>query len=304
MPTFAQTYLQLAGRALAKRIERQRRPRLPKQRAPRIPSQQEREYERELALYVRAIAKVIRERVIPVLPSILNTNNSTRPENLKTDAAADDVFRLLNSIPLMIEEEYSSDQIRRQAQARGLSVAKWNATVIKENIKKVIGIDPLLGDAFLPNEIATFTAFNVSLAESLKTETVNKVSSMVYSGLQSGQRAEDLAREIDKFIDPSVGNIRARANLIARDQINKLNGNLTQLRQSDLGVTRYRWRTMGDSLVRDSHAEKDGKTFSWDSPPSDTGHPGEDYQCRCYAEPVLEDLVPGFDELVPDLIDE
>ena len=304
MPSFGQTYLELAGRALSKKLERHRKPRLPKQRAPRVPLQQEREYQRELAIYVGVIASVFRESLLPILPSLMNTNESTRPTNLKTDAAADDVFRVLNSIPVLIEERYSTDQLRRQAQARGLSLSQWNAKTIKENIKKVIGIDPLMSDAFLPNEIATFTAFNVSLAESLKSEAVNKVSSMVYSGLQSGQRAEDLAKEINKFIDPSVGNIRARANLIARDQINKLNGGLTQLRQSDLGITRYRWRTMGDSLVRDSHREKDGEIFSWDDPPADTGHPGEDFQCRCYAEPVLEDLVPGFDDLVPDLIDE
>lgn len=49
-------------------------------------------------------------------------------------------------------------------------------------------------------------------------------------------------------------------------------------------TTHYIWRTSGDSKVRSTHAENDGKIFAWDSPP-ETGHPGEDYNCRCWAEP-------------------
>src|SRR5690606_858855 len=166
-----------------------------------------------------------------------------RPDNVRMDAAADEVFRILKRIPLLIEEEYSQDELRRLAQARGLKLSEWNKDTIGKNIKKVIGIDPLFGDSFLANEIATFTAFNVSLAESVKNRSVDKVSSMVYAGFQQGQRAEDLAKDIKKYLDPKKGNITNQANLIARDQINKLNGNLTQLRQTDLGVRRYRWRT-------------------------------------------------------------
>ncbi|MGC6511155.1 MAG: phage minor head protein [Parvibaculales bacterium] len=49
-------------------------------------------------------------------------------------------------------------------------------------------------------------------------------------------------------------------------------------------TTHYIWRTRRDSRVRPSHAENDGKVFAWNNPPP-TGHPGEDYGCRCIAEP-------------------
>ena len=45
----------------------------------------------------------------------------------------------------------------------------------------------------------------------------------------------------------------------------------------------YIWHTQGDGKVRESHAERDGKVFSWDNPP-EGGHPGEGYNCRCWAE--------------------
>ena len=51
-------------------------------------------------------------------------------------------------------------------------------------------------------------------------------------------------------------------------------------------TTHYIWRTRRDGKVRSSHAEREGQIFSWDDPPQG-GHPGEDYGCRCTAEPYL-----------------
>jgi len=48
----------------------------------------------------------------------------------------------------------------------------------------------------------------------------------------------------------------------------------------------YIWRTRRDGKVRSPHAERQGQVFSWDDPP-EGGHPGEDYGCRCTAEPYL-----------------
>ncbi len=54
---------------------------------------------------------------------------------------------------------------------------------------------------------------------------------------------------------------------------------------------RYVWRTQRDERVRPSHRMNDGRIFSWSDPPS-TGHPGEDYNCRCEAVPYF----PGSTE--------
>jgi len=80
----------------------------------------------------------------------------------------------------------------------------------------------------------------------------------------------------------------SRAELIARDQTLKLNGAITKANQQAAGVDKYVWSTSRDERVRDTHAELDGKVFSWAAPPK-PGHPGQDYQCRCIAVPLLED---------------
>lgn len=46
----------------------------------------------------------------------------------------------------------------------------------------------------------------------------------------------------------------------------------------------YIWHTVGDSHVRSTHKALEGTIHSWDTSPT----PGEDFGCRCWAEPVLE----------------
>ena len=48
----------------------------------------------------------------------------------------------------------------------------------------------------------------------------------------------------------------------------------------------YVWRTQRDTKVRPEHAANEGRLFSWDSPPA-TGHPAQDYNCRCEAVPYI-----------------
>ncbi|GFO82237.1 MAG: hypothetical protein A49_18640 [Methyloceanibacter sp.] len=68
-------------------------------------------------------------------------------------------------------------------------------------------------------------------------------------------------------------------------------------------ATHYIWRTRGDGKVRPSHAANDGKIFAWDDPPP-TGHPGEDYGCRCWAEPYAPDAQELFNIEMKDVSDE
>jgi len=58
-------------------------------------------------------------------------------------------------------------------------------------------------------------------------------------------------------------------------------------RQQAFGIHKYIWRSQDDGRVRHSHAGLDDRVFEWQNPPA-TGHPGEDYGCRCWAEPTLE----------------
>ncbi len=63
-----------------------------------------------------------------------------------------------------------------------------------------------------------------------------------------------------------------------------------RFQQSGLGVSEYIWRSSDDEKVRSQHRENDDQRFLWTQPPPG-GHTGEAYNCRCFAEPVIEGIV-------------
>ena len=66
----------------------------------------------------------------------------------------------------------------------------------------------------------------------------------------------------------------------------------SRLQQDVLGATQYIWRSLDDTNVRTAHRDYDNEVYSWDAPPPG-GHPGEDFNCRCWAEPVIDvDEIP------------
>lgn len=51
----------------------------------------------------------------------------------------------------------------------------------------------------------------------------------------------------------------------------------------------YIWRTKYDEKVRSSHVLRNGKVFSWEHD-NHNDHPGADFYCRCWAEPLGDDV--------------
>lgn len=95
----------------------------------------------------------------------------------------------------------------------------------------------------------------------------------------------DVLERWDAWIDP----IEEASRASAEDRLLRaFAGALNELRQRDLGIEGYVWRTQGDDKVRDGHAARAGRRFRWDEAP-EGGHPGQDHNCRCVAEPVPAD---------------
>jgi SPP1 gp7 family putative phage head morphogenesis protein len=146
-------------------------------------------------------------------------------------------------------------------------------------------------------------------------ENIDLITSLSDDTIDSLKETIDLSGNVDwgalqPLLESRLEVSASRAELIARDQTLKLNANVTQWRQTEAGVERYIWTTSNDERVREGHADLDGEEFSWDDPP-DTGdgernHPGEDFQCRCIAYPVIPELddeepASDDDEEAPDV---
>lgn len=139
---------------------------------------------------------------------------------------------------------------------------------------------------------------NVALIKSISAEHFAEVGRAVLDNYRGVPLPGDVS--LTKRLQDIGGITKKRAKFIARDQTSKLTGNLNQARMQENGIDEYIWRTARDERVvgtpggkypkgtrgHGNHYEREGETFSWSSPPSD-GHPGQAYNCRCYAEPKL-----------------
>lgn len=131
---------------------------------------------------------------------------------------------------------------------------------------------------------------NIQLVEKAHRAYAESVRDIVGNPDNFGLQVDELKALLLERGDVS----ESRAELIARDQTLKLNGDITRVRQQSAGVNSYVWSTSLDERVRDEHAELEGEVFSWDSPP-EPGHPGQDFQCRCVAIPAgIEELDDVF----------
>lgn len=128
----------------------------------------------------------------------------------------------------------------------------------------------------------------VGLIKSLPVEAAERVHKVTTEGITKGIRASEVAAEIMKTGDVT----KSRANLIARTEVGRTSTTLTQARAESVGSKGYRWRTAGDSDVRESHRKMEGRFVAWNDPPTldgMRGHAGAIPNCRCYPEPVLDD---------------
>jgi SPP1 gp7 family putative phage head morphogenesis protein len=152
---------------------------------------------------------------------------------------------------------------------------------LNKKVRKALGVD-LVGATSprVEKQTKQFLKSNVRLIKSVQKRYLNEVQEKVLKTVESGTRWETLADDLHKTFEIS----KARARLIARDQVGKYYSALNQARQEDLGVEAYTWRTSEDNRVRLEHEARKGRVFRWDKPPAD-GHPGEPVLCRCFAEP-------------------
>ncbi len=123
--------------------------------------------------------------------------------------------------------------------------------------------------------------------------------SVLVAGFERGAHVDVLRSELME----RYGVAESRAELIARDQLGKMNGQLAEARAREIGVDEYIWRVSGgvggDGRNRPMHLKLEGTKHRYDDPPvtnedGDTNNPGEDFQCRCTTEPAVDALLDAL----------
>jgi len=250
----------------------------------------ERQYARELRTFLDFLSEFTIARIVPRLEEWVN-------EMIRDDAFGDEFAILMN-----------------------LGVSAFNNTQFQKFIRAYIDTPWYAQTERLNEVLKVWGDTNLDLIKTLPQEHIRSVNRVVREGVLQGKKWTDIRNEIE-IENKKI--TRARANLIARDQIGKLNGLLTEERMSDAGISMYRWSTARDERVRGreggrypnarpSHWAMEGKICQWDNPAvySDDGgktwknrtgkmpivHPGTAIQCRCTAIPFMDEVIQEIDK--------
>ncbi len=248
------------------------------------------QYLKLLLPMIRKLKELRRQIVFPALPGMIQSAKSLRPDHM--DVWVDDISELMAQLRTGLYRSYRAEDFVNIASKMAENIESKNFKYYQTMTAKLIGVGGARSELWLKPEMQGFIKSNVGYITGIAEDSMSRVEKTMMMSLQQGWTYEDTASELGNLDDIDEN----KAKLIARDQTSKFNASLDEHRQKEMGIVRYVWRTVEDERVRESHAECDGHTFSWDEDTSVDGevqkpdgyNPGEDINCRCTAEAVFE----------------
>lgn len=259
-------------------------------------------YRALMLAYVRDMRRYANDTLISELERLAQQRDATR-----LDAWDEDLDKLVEATRAFGRRR--SQRVIDELKALAERTVDFNRQRFNQAVRAVLGVDIFTSVDGQALQIAmrSWIRENTALIVNVNEQTMTEIGGLAQRAMRGGEGHRQIAKEIRRRFRMT----EARAKLIARDQISKLNGQITQQRNEALGVERYIWSTSEDERVRESHRVMNGKLCRWDdaSVYSDdggrtwnsrsslggyVGHPGSDFQCRCVSSPdlsgVLEEL--------------
>lgn len=185
-----------------------------------------------------------------------------------------------------------AQQVRELASRTGVSVSaayeaeeRRQRNRLAQSVKSKFKVDAenLMSAADVRDEILVSVQATSAQVRGLGEEVVKRLEFNILDAAAKGQSTKVLEERLKKEVKAA----KTRARMIARYQSASFTSVLAKSRQDQFGIDDYIWQTAMDERVRPVHAQREGKRFSWDDPPAG-GHPGEDFNCRCIAVPIIE----------------
>lgn len=317
----------VARQYLFQTLKQQRRRMTPAQRMKRpksvnfiYPWAIERQYAAQISAWLQPLVNAVNKYIKEHGETMLRGDSV----DLHEDATPGAGFKLLISTLQGWVGQYFVDPADKQGTVavmmglgRYADLTKWNGD--KEWTKQMTSI---LGSEFTTSQSwwkdmkSTWTDNNYKLIKTAAEKYIGNINQLAESAIVNGYSYQTLTNDILKTGADLTG---WQARRLARDQIGKLNGQITQNQNTEAGFDWYIWSTAGDKRVRTeplSHQALNGKLCRWDDATvySEDGgktwikrpanwehmHPGQAIQCRCTAIPYIDDLLDEVDVQIDD----
>lgn len=242
--------------------------------------------------YLIQLNKIVDQMHKDVMLSVntyLKSNEKKYNRKYTADSWVDSLITILDAI----KRKYTSPVFESVAQ---IVASRFVTSANNYNLRKnrdSVGINAL-GEQDIQDYLKVAIRNNVGLITSIPDQYFQQIEQGVLDGINRGASH----KELERFILDRYQVTRSRAKLIARDQTAKVNGQLTLKRQLSAGIRFFQWVTSKDERVREAHKLLSLRhtthgvgVYSWADPPlGQKGRhilPGEEFQCRCIAKPVL-----------------
>ena len=253
------------------------------------PNYIERVYKQDLLAYAQEIQLLVIQNIIENQSFI-----SSYKSAIRHDDVSDELEQAIKTISALAV--IKSLRLVRSLLARATAINKFNSNIFSRFVKTV-AVDSVA----VVDDIKLWTLQNARLIKTIPEQLLDKVAEAVRAAVANGDSTKTLAMALEQSFDIT----KNRANFIARDQVAKLNGNITQARNLGLGLENYFWSSSKDEKVRESHAVLENKVCSWKDATiykdsiADTKwkkrssigavekHPCQDPNCRCTSIAVI-----------------
>lgn len=242
-----------------------------------VPLSPEVDYRKQLLGLIDTMNKQMEDQIFPLLTYY-------QPKYIQ-DTPRQDVLQQVDHITNSLTKPVENFA-ERAARLFVTDVSNTNRKRLYNSFQKSFGFNMsvLIKDEGIVKPVNDAIKENIGLIKSIPTEYMLRARKIISAGMTRGETAGDIRNQLRDEVFQLTDR---RARLIARDQTTKINGQLTQIRAQDAGCEEYIWIGRNDALERASHKANNNKKFRWDKEP-ETGHPGADYQCRCYAKLIIK----------------
>lgn len=178
-------------------------------------------------------------------------------------------------------------------------------------VAKKLEVNPELGEASRDRLAAEYSENLKLYIQKFADDQIFTLREAVEENAREGYRMDRLIPKIKQRYNVTV----RKAKFLARNETSIFMSKYHEQRYAEAGVTEYIWSTSHDARVRpalgthgsDNHRVLDGRTFAFKNPPIvDTAkgrkaNPGQDYNCRCVAIPIVGDKAAARKEYREEL---
>lgn len=238
------------------------------------------------------------QRTINQVRADIEKSITPQIRSLAPEYTADSWVDVITASISALRERWNSDRFQQWAERTASSFIQAVNLQNGQQMNKMFssfGINVFASNQAVNDYLQASVAENVQLIKSIPNQYLDRVETIVLGNMRAGLRPSAIQGQlVEQF-----GVTQRRARMIARDQTSKAANGLARKRMEAAGVKAFQWVSSKDERVRSRHRTIANKVtaygkgiYRWDDLPlSDDGvpiAPGQDYQCRCIARPVLE----------------